>query len=289
VDLAEVQTRLAAVPAVLACAEENLGTGEAEAEFARVALSGLAGREGCFGAVVAGLSATLGAGAAAALEPEALAADRAVARFEAWLRAELPTMRQGQAAVSRAGMEDYLSNIALVDLERTPIEQMLEAASAELQRAQAMAAFETTRNAGTPERRAATTVAEQDELYKAGARQVAAFLTERKILSVPEWLGPPVRAQTKQLRWFFSDNRWPTFPPRQAEDKHTATKQSCKTLNKTKQNETEPNINKTKSNRNEMKRSGRVVKNRRALRRSRPILHPSGGCGPTTTWPPSTR
>jgi hypothetical protein len=205
VDLAEVQTRLAAVPAVLACAEENLGTGEAEAEFARVALSGLTGREGCFGAVVAGLSATLGAGAAAALEPEALAADRAVARFEAWLRAELPTMRQGQAAVSRAGMEDYLSNIALVDLERTPIEQMLEAASAELQRAQAMAAFETTRNAGTPERRAATTVAEQDELYKAGARQVAAFLTERRILSVPEWLGPPVRAQTKQLRSVTTD------------------------------------------------------------------------------------
>jgi hypothetical protein len=87
-----------------------------------------------------------------------------------------------------------------------------------------MAAFETTRNAGTPERRAATTVAEQDELYKAGARQVAAFLTERKILSVPEWRGPPVRAQRKQFRWFFSDNRWPTFLPRQAEDKRMETK-----------------------------------------------------------------
>lgn len=61
-------------------------------------------------------------------------ADAAVAKYKQWLEVELPHMRIGHAAVGREGMEDLLANVCLVNWYT--IEQLLDHADSELQRAQ---------------------------------------------------------------------------------------------------------------------------------------------------------
>ena len=87
---------------------------------------------------------------------------------------------------------------------------MVEAAAAELARAQAMAAFEVTRSAGVPERAEMKTVTEQDAAMQEAFASISAFLEDRAILSVPAWLGPPHQAEIPDyllpLWGLYSDN-----------------------------------------------------------------------------------
>lgn len=159
--LPELAARLRAVPLVLADAEQHLGA-EAEVEFGRAALAALAGREGCFAKTVAAIA--VARATKPGLDRLAADADTAVGRYEKWVSAELGRMREGHAAVGRAGMEDLLANVSLVGW--LSIEQMLDHAASELQRAQAMAAFEKGRATGVPPRVGMTTIAEQDAAMK---------------------------------------------------------------------------------------------------------------------------
>eukprot|EP01052_Picozoa_sp_SAG31_P028985 SAG31_NODE_2844_length_5009_cov_2.067006_1_plen_151_part_00 len=108
-------------------------SGECESEFGRAALAALEGRDQCFARTVAEIAKARGDDTAQ-LAAKAELADAAVAKYKVWLESELPHMRVGRAAVGREGMEDLLANVCLVNWYT--IEQLLDHADSELQRAQ---------------------------------------------------------------------------------------------------------------------------------------------------------
>ena len=114
--LPELLVRLQAVPRVLAQGRSLLSLGEAEGEFAVVALSNLKGRSGCCRQVIEAVSEAVGPVWAeeASFLSAADEADAALQSYGEWLAESQPTMRTGQAAVGREGFEDFLGHVALV-------------------------------------------------------------------------------------------------------------------------------------------------------------------------------
>ncbi len=181
--LSELLVRLEAVPTVLTQAEGHLSTGEAESEFATIALSNLEGRESCCRRVVEAIDDSLIQGQSRAwAEKDAFlgaadAADAAVEQFRRWLQQAQPAMRTGQAAVGREGFEDFLSNVALV--EWFGIDDMLQLGDAELRRSQAMTTIEENRNRAVPLRPQMHSIEEQEQEIAAREAQIRSFVEDK--------------------------------------------------------------------------------------------------------------
>lgn len=187
--LAELLVRLQAVPRVLDQGRALLSLGEAEGEFAVIALSNLEGRDGCCRRMIEAITATLetGWGEEAQFLAAADEADDALQRYRNWLAEAQPTMRKGQAAVGREGFEDFLANVALVSW--FSIEDMLNVGDVELRRTQAMTTIEENRNRAVPERHEMTSISEQELEIAQREQQIREFVEEKDILTIPDWLG----------------------------------------------------------------------------------------------------
>jgi hypothetical protein len=210
--LAELLVRLQNVPCVLGAGEANLASGEAEGEFASIAVQNLEGRDSCCRRTV---DAVLLASAAGSLGPmrqqlveAAAAADAAVVRYRCWLQTALPSMRTGHAAIGRAGFEDFLQNVALV--EWYSVDAMQQVGELELRRSQAMSAMEEARARGTPPRPPLLTIGTQDAKIREREAQIRSFVEARGILSVPDWIEGcrlrPIPPHLEPLFGLFSDN-----------------------------------------------------------------------------------
>ena len=210
--LQQLLTRLRAVPAVLVAGQSNLeASDEAEAEFGHIALANLEGRQNCLSqTIIAVLQVSPDASpdTAASLTAAASAADAALQQFTEWLTNALPTMRHGHAAVGQQGFEDFLRHVALVDWYS--IKDLETLGDLELRRSQAMSAMEETRAQASPPRPPLPDIATQDATIVQREGEIRAFVSEKGLLSVPDWLGHchlrPIPPYLAPLFGLFSDN-----------------------------------------------------------------------------------
>ncbi len=196
----ELLGRLAAIPATLAIAEENL-SGSLAAELCASALAVAPGAPGDLETALGALVEVVEPAAAEALQSAGAAAGRALDRFARWLAAAAPSA-DPLGGAGRAVLERWLYEVAL--LPYTP-EELLAAGRQEWDRAVAFELFEQHRvaDAGWPELPASAEA--QCKAERAGEAEVRAFYVSQRLLSQPEWLrhytNLPLPAWLAPLRW----------------------------------------------------------------------------------------
>ena len=180
--LETVRTGLAAAPALLAAARENL-TGDAR-DLWRVGIRSARGQV----AALERLDAAL-AEHHPDLVPEARAARDAAASFADWLEERLPE----KTGPSGVGVESYDWSLRNVHLVPMTWEDELRLMERELARARAHLALEEHRNRALPPLEPAATPAEWDRRAGQAVARFLAFLDERQVMTMADWMEPALR------------------------------------------------------------------------------------------------
>lgn len=166
---------LAHVPPLLAQARGNL-TGDA-ADLWRAGLEPLAEQEAALAGLVPRVAGTVAA-------PAVESARAATADFRAWVAARAPAKR-GPSGVGRANYDWYLKHVLLSPLDWAAEETLLKR---ELARAHAALRLEEAANAGLPPLAPAAGPAAYDAQANAAADRYIAFLRDRRILTVRDYM-----------------------------------------------------------------------------------------------------
>jgi uncharacterized protein (DUF885 family) len=119
-----------------------------------------------------------------ALEQAVPSAVAALTQYRAWLETKLPGARK-DTAIGRDNYIWFLRNVAL--LSYTP-EQLLEMASLEWSRSVAFEAYQEERLSGLPPATIFPNADAQIAAEKADEEKVRVFLTDQRILTVPDWM-----------------------------------------------------------------------------------------------------
>jgi uncharacterized protein (DUF885 family) len=119
-----------------------------------------------------------------ALEQAVPSAVAALTQYRAWLETKSPGARK-DTAIGRDNYIWFLRNVAL--LSYTP-EQLLEMASLEWSRSVAFEAYQEARLSGLPPATIFPNADAQIAAEKADEEKVRVFLTDQKILTVPDWM-----------------------------------------------------------------------------------------------------
>jgi hypothetical protein len=182
-DAADLAAELRPIPALLDQARKNL-TGNARDLWVYGTAS------------MKEQSATLSALAAKAADrPELSAAVKrareATDAFVAWLERETPS-RTGPSGIGKANYDWYLANVQLVPYTWSA---ELVLMTRELARARASLALEEENNRGLPPLRPVASAAEHARRFNAGITEYVAFLRDKKILTLRDWMEPALRAR----------------------------------------------------------------------------------------------
>jgi len=182
-DASDLAAELRPIPALLDQARKNL-TGNARDLW----VHGTAGMKE--------QSATLSALAEKVADRPALSAAAKRAReatdaFVAWLDQQAPS-RTGPSGIGKANYDWYLANVQLVPYTWS---SELVLMTRELARARSSLALEEEKNRGLPPLKPVASAAEHARRFNAGISEYVAFLRERKILTLRDWMEPALRAR----------------------------------------------------------------------------------------------
>jgi hypothetical protein len=185
-DAAQLEAGLTAVPGLLAQARLNLvGTGRDLWERGAMALQGQS-------ADLTRLEERLAeTGAAPSLLQAARAARGATDALVGWLQGQLPR-KTGSSAIGVASYDWYLKHVQLVPLTWKEEVALMER---ELARAWTLLALEEHRNASLPPLVPIASAEEHDRRFPEAVTRYLAFLGEHRLLSLPPYLEPALRAQ----------------------------------------------------------------------------------------------
>jgi hypothetical protein len=132
-------------------------------------------------------------------------ARRATDDFAAWLDSQVPT-KQGPSGV---GIENYNWYLKHVQLVPYTWQDEMTLMMRELGRARAFLALEEQRNAGLPEQVPVASAEEHARRFNEAVTEYMAFLRDRDILTVRDWMDPALRARIGQFtpgpREFFTE------------------------------------------------------------------------------------
>ncbi len=177
----EILARIENIPSILRAGEANLD--KMPAPFATVAIQALDGIREHFGKMTKALQprTTL---KAQEIQTAADHAADALEHFRAFLQQLLPSLPQ-QTALGRDAYLFFLKNVGLYPYSP---EEMLAMGRQEWNRAVAFEAYEKNRNRDVPPLKMAATIA--DEIKNATAQESAVrkYLSEHRILTVPDWV-----------------------------------------------------------------------------------------------------
>jgi uncharacterized protein (DUF885 family) len=197
-DAADLAAELQPIPALLDQARKNL-TGNARDLW----VSGSAGMKE--------QSATLTALAAKVADRRELSAAVKRAReatdaFVAWLEQQAPS-KTGPSGIGKANYDWYLANVQLVPYTWSSEVALM---TRELGRARASLALEEEKNRGLPPLKPVASAAEHDRRFNAGITEYVAFLRDKKILTLRDWMDPALRARVGRFtpgekREFFTE------------------------------------------------------------------------------------
>ncbi|HYL30797.1 MAG TPA: DUF885 family protein [Gemmatimonadales bacterium] len=174
--------RLERVPRTLAEGEANLT--EAVGPFAQLAVDALDGIGPRLDSVSRALTPLLQGPDAARFGPAAAAAAPAFQAYRAWLSRRLPSLPRA-TAVGRDAYVGFLRRVALVPLSP---EELVAMARQDWSRAVAFETYERQRNTGLPELALFPTLADQLAREAADETRIRAYLEQKGILTVPDWL-----------------------------------------------------------------------------------------------------
>ncbi|WP_423927223.1 DUF885 family protein [Candidatus Palauibacter sp.] len=202
-DAAELAARIAAIPALLEQARENLAGSNARDLW----LGGVRAFRGQvrdlddFAARVAGTSANL--------DPAIAAARAASEVFIAWLEEEAPS-RTGSSGIGPENYTWYMQNVHLVPYSW---EEQVTIMRRELARAHASMRLEENRNRDLPELERIASPEEYDRRLNESVDRYMRFLEEEEVQTTAEWMDPALRAvngsfapaEPGEIRNFFSE------------------------------------------------------------------------------------
>jgi hypothetical protein len=155
-------------------------------------------------AALAALDARL-TGAPGSVRADARRARAATDSFAAWLDAELPR-RRAPSGVGVANYDWYLRNVQLSPYGWAEQVTLMER---ELARAHAFLALEEHRNRSLPPLAVAASADEHARRFDAAVDEYVAFLGERDLLTVRDWMAPALRARAGRYssgpREFFAE------------------------------------------------------------------------------------
>jgi hypothetical protein len=181
-DEKRLATELATIPPLLAQARGNL-TGNARDLW--ITGTGTMAQQAVDLAALAKRTASAGD----ALKNAIAAASTATADFVAWLEKQAPS-KTGPSGIGKA---DYSWNLRHVHLVPMTWDDEVVLLKRELARAHASLKLEEERNRGLPELTAASTSAEYDARANAAVTKYVAFLRNRNIMTVQDYLEPAMR------------------------------------------------------------------------------------------------
>ncbi len=178
----EIVHRLQTVPSTIGAAKANLT--DMREPFARLAIDALEQLPERMKTMREALRPQLTTDINTALAKAADGAVEALLDYQKWLRQSLPKMRR-DTAIGRENYLFFLRNIAL--LPYTP-EQLLQMSQQEWSRSVAFEALERGRNANEPAQALFPTAQAQIDRERADEEQIRQFLTQRQLLTVPDWM-----------------------------------------------------------------------------------------------------
>jgi hypothetical protein len=188
-DAGEVESTLRAIPALLEQAKANL-TGS-QRDLWHYGVKSIREQASDLSALLARLE-----GADSELRASVERAGEATAAFADWLEQQEPK-RTGPSGVGVANYDWYLKNVMLVPYTWRDEVTLMER---ELARAHALLALEEMRNAGVPEPLPIGSAEEYDRRFQAAVTEYMAFLEEREIVTVRDYMDPALRARLGTFR-----------------------------------------------------------------------------------------
>jgi hypothetical protein len=181
---ARLAAALRTVPPLLAAARRNL-TGDGR-DLWLYGTRSVRGQSAALSALDARL-----AGAPGSVRADARRARAATDSFAAWLDAELPRKR-APSGVGVANYDWYLRNVQLSPYGWAEQVTLMER---ELARAHALLALEEHRNRSLPPLAVAASADEHARRFDAAVDEYVAFLGDRDVLTVRDWMAPALRAR----------------------------------------------------------------------------------------------
>ncbi|MCH7497570.1 MAG: DUF885 family protein [Candidatus Marinimicrobia bacterium] len=188
----ELVTRLRSVPRTVAVARENLS--EPVAPFARIALDNLSGVTGKLERTAAALRKSFPRRLRGDLDEAISHAGAALESYARWLEQRLPEM----ATETAIGRENYIYFLKYIALIPHAPEELLAQGRQAWNRSLALEATHAARNAGLPEAALFPSSKAQMKQSRRDERAIRAFLEERDIMSVPDWLQHYVNRPTPE-------------------------------------------------------------------------------------------
>jgi hypothetical protein len=181
-DVAELTEELRPIPALLEQAKKNL-TGNAKDLWTY----GIASVKEQANALSSLASNVVGK---AELLRAVKQAQEATQSFVAWLEKEAPS-KTGPSGIGTANYDWYLANVQLVPYTWSSEVALMER---ELARARASLALEEEKNRSLPPLHPVRSESEHKRRFNAAITEYVAFLRDRKILTVRDWMDPALRA-----------------------------------------------------------------------------------------------
>ncbi len=178
----EIVARMRQIPATLIDGKANLN--DMRQPFIQLAIDGLSDVAARMDATVTTLAPELTPENAAALKVAAGPAAQALVEYRAWLQTRLAAANT-ETAIGRTNYLWFLHNVALVPYSP---EEMLALSRQEWSRAVSFEAYEHNRQAGHPAATIFPSAAAQIEQERVDEASIRRFLTEQKILTVPDWI-----------------------------------------------------------------------------------------------------
>ncbi len=136
------------------------------------------------------------AGSPGTLEADVAAARTATDAFVSWLEAQAPS-KTGPSGVGVENYDWYLRNVQLVPYSWRDEVVLMER---ELTRARALLALEEQRNSSLPEQMPIASEEEHARRFDAAISEYMAFLRDRQILTVRDYMEPALRARMGRFR-----------------------------------------------------------------------------------------
>ncbi len=210
-----ILARLKAFPRVLEEGKANLT--DARAPFAMLAAEELKDVRTQLGASMRELKPLLPASSAAQLDAATEGAIRALESYREWLQQNIPHLKQ-ETAIGRDNYIWFLRNVAIMPYSP---EELLRIGRQEFERAVAFQEYEEHRNKDVAPLQMFASVQEQQASEQKQELKIRAFMEERGIMSVPQWvqhyLTPPMPAYVKPLT-FLGVSDYLTGPSHLKED-----------------------------------------------------------------------
>ena len=184
---AEVATGIRAIPGLLAQAKKNLvGNGR---DLWIYGTKSIRQQSADLAALAPKLTDT-------GLEKDVELAKKATDDFAAWLDSKA-ALKTGPSGIGVENYDWYLENVQLAPYTWQEQVTLMER---ELSRAHALLAMEELRNAPLPPQEPIANTAEFDRRFGAGVTEYMAFLRDRGILTVRDWMDPALRARIGTFR-----------------------------------------------------------------------------------------